>query len=343
MLNAQPLWDWINERHAIYIRKELRAGADVPDLHIPDPDGNVRYDLEAADPLMFAASPEGHHYSGDLIFQTYRFCNVFRELDRVTVWIRKNIREPFEDHEHLWFMLCIARILNWPPTLQELMETEGAWPSHAGFKPENMTTVLDNRKARGDKVYTGAYMIRAESKSHPFGHWTKQRYVAEIVLGRLWDDRDIWHHNVEGLDQDEGANPLNWQPGLQEIWEIFQHSEYRGWGPFMAYEVVTDLRHTRYLNEAADIMDWANAGPGAKRGLNRLQGRELKQPMSQMQANDEMYMLLSLSKLPGNLAPWVPPLEMRDIEHSLCETDKYLRVKLKQGRPRAKYVQGRGY
>jgi hypothetical protein len=34
---------------------------------------------------------------------------------------------------------------------------------------------------------------------------------------------------------------------------------------------------------------------------------------------------------------------MRDIEHSLCETDKYLRVKNGEGRPRAKYVRGRGY
>ena len=35
-------------------------------------------------------------------------------------------------------------------------------------------------------------------------------------------------------------------------------------------------------------------------------------------------------------AEWVPPLEMRDIEHSLW--DKYPRVKNGEGKPRARYA-----
>ena len=31
------------------------------------------------------------------------------------------------------------------------------------------------------------------------------------------------------------------------------------------------------------------------------------------------------------------PIEMRDIEHCLCEFDKYERTRLGEGRPRAKY------
>jgi hypothetical protein len=34
---------------------------------------------------------------------------------------------------------------------------------------------------------------------------------------------------------------------------------------------------------------------------------------------------------------WMPSVEMRDIEHSLCEFDKYERVRLGEGRPRMKY------
>ena len=37
------------------------------------------------------------------------------------------------------------------------------------------------------------------------------------------------------------------------------------------------------------------------------------------------------------LAYWIDGLEMRDIEHCLCEYDKYERVRLGEGRPRAKY------
>jgi hypothetical protein len=45
--------------------------------------------------------------------------------------------------------------------------------------------------------------------------------------------------------------------------------------------------------------------------------------------------LLDLSRV--SLPDFIPKLELRDIEHSLCETDKWLRVALGQGRPRSKY------
>lgn len=106
----------------------------------------------------------------------------------------------------------------------------------------------------------------------------------------------------------------------------------------MAYEVVTDFRWTRYLRGALDIMTWANAGPGALRGLNRLAGRRLtarvRDPVGEMRA------LLAIANGPNSpLGEHVPrPLEMRDIEHSLCETDKHLRVQLGEGKPRGRFA-----
>lgn len=120
-------------------------------------------------------------WTDDLILATYRFCNVRREDDRVTEWIRKHIREPYADHPMLWLMLCIARQINWPDTLAELI-WNGAWPLDDSFRPAQITEVLNGRKGRGDKVYTGAYMISAPSGK---GN-DKQRYIAELVLGALW-------------------------------------------------------------------------------------------------------------------------------------------------------------
>ena len=82
-------------------------------------------------------------------------------------------------------------------------------------------------------------------------------------------------------------------------------------------------------------MTWANPGPGAKRGLNRIHLRELEQTVKKDQLNFEMKQLLDYS--PDYLENHMQPLEMRDIEHCLCEFDKYERVRLGQGRPRAKY------
>lgn len=184
-----------------------------------------------------------------------------------------------------------------------------------------MRQALEARKARGVKVYTGAYMISAPSGE--FAGMAKPEYTANIVVGALWQAREDFYRLFTG----------GRQPPLQEVHSWLR--QFRGWGDFMAYEVVTDLRHTRYLNKAPDINTWAVAGPGAIRGLNRLHGRPYKKMMSQQQAGEEMRELLELSK--ANLPDFIPALELREIEHSLCETDKWLRVAAGQGRLRSKY------
>lgn len=337
-MDASPLAAWVNERHAIYIRKELRAGTLPEALYTPD---QTAFDLSEADPYQYATYPAGP-VSSDPIFQCYRFCNVFRELDRVTLWIDKHIRRRYADHPNLWTMLAIARTINWPDTLQGLMDTSksefndlACWPDHPGFSPEDLGIALDARSASGNKVYTGAYMIRAESNPNaPWYNWTKQEYIAQIVLGRLWEDRARF----------SAALDPELRPGfsaLEATWDMFQEPRYIGWGPFMAYQVVVDLRHTRYLRGAKDINSWAALGPGSRRGLNRLAGRSIDYPLKQDEGLAEMLHLWRHQDTWR--APWVPPIDLSDIQNALCETDKYLRVKQGEGKPRAKYVQGRGW
>lgn len=282
-LNAQPLWDWITERHRIYLEK--MTGAPPP-------------------------------WTQDKTLQRYRFCNVFRELDKVTAWLRENWRDPYATSEHLWIAMCLARQVNWPETLREI-----GFPER-GYDAQSVRRALEARRARGEKVYTGAYMISAPSGE--YRGMGKPEYTAEIVVGALWHARKEFHALFA-----EGR-----QPTMQEVHAWLR--QFRGWGDFMAYEVVTDLRHTRYLSKAPDINTWAVAGPGAIRGLHRLHGRPYKKALSQDQACEEMRELLALSKT--SLPDFIPALELREIEHSLCETDKWLRVAAGQGRLRSKYL-----
>lgn len=260
-------------------------------------------------------------WTDDPVLSEYRFCNVYRELDTVTIWIRENIREPFADHKMLWFMLCIARRINLPATLEELMaDKKGAWPtSRNKWSPERMVEILDARTARGDPVYTGAYMITAETGPEHIGK-TKSRTTAFSNLMPLVAK----------------ANEI--EPQLHDsLLKAFHALLGQGfaWGPFMCYEVVSDLRWTRYLDTAPDIMTWANAGPGAFRGLNRLAGRPVKEARRPEEALTEMRDLLPAVQ--RNWPKAWPKLEMREIEHSLCEYDKYMRVVNGEGAPRSKY------
>ena len=279
-------WYWINERHQIYLRKQ--------------------------------ADPKGWPWTSDPILQEYRFCNVFRELDTVTMAFRKMIAEPFADHPNLWFLYCLARQINHPPTVVRMIE-RSSLPEK--WDPQECYEIMREIQATGAKLYTGAYMLRGDIQREGEDN-NKPRYTCFRVLDPVWK-----------VGQAEyGGMPAEGAPFLS-IQQCVEHLEsFSGWGGFLAYEVATDLRHTRYLRNAPDIMSWANPGPGAVRGLNRIFGRKLSGALPRDKALFEMRWLLRLSS--SFTEPHVPA---RDIEHSLCEVDKYLRVKNGEGRPRAKY------
>ena len=237
-------------------------------------------------------------WTEDPILNEYSFCNVYRELDRVTIWIRENWREPYADHRNLPFAMAVARQINWPDTLEEI-----GFPEK--WEPEKVKAIMQDRMTRKEKVYTGAYMLTGTLGG------TKIEQTVDKILTPLY-----------------ARFPCHFS-SLEDSWRSFL--PYAGFSGFMAYEVVTDLRHTKWLRNAPDIMTWANPGPGAKRGLNRIHGREVTQSVPREKQIQEMRELLEL--LNGKPLP----LEMRDIEHCLCEFDKYERVRLGQGKPRAKF------
>lgn len=288
MIDYSPLWHWVRERERIRTQKD--AGAPPP-------------------------------WTDDPVLATYRFCNVRREDDRVTVWVRENIREPYADHSLLWLMLCAARQINWPDTLAELIRS-GAWPDRSTFHPRDMTMVLNARKQSGLKVYTGAYMISAPSTKGA----DKQAYIAEKVIGGLWERHTAF---AAAFAEHSAAT-------MQRAHEKIMRTN--GWGPFMAYQAVVDMRFTRLLRDAPDVATWAAAGPGTIRGLNRVHGRAVDGALSQGQALAEMRAIHKIAPAETGVA-----MDLSDVPNILCETDKYLRVKLGQGKPRALYVLGRGY
>lgn len=297
-------------------------------------------------------------WTQDPILQQYRFCNIFRELDTVTQYIDQHIRKPYANHPNLWIMLAIARYINWPETLQTLIDLAEnqnvpCWPSHPKFdcgghlfnaSPEarhsDLAWALAQMAKEGRKVYTGAYMIRAESDpKKPWYSWKKHEYIADIVIGRLWEDRAKWTHMLE--DVPAQLRSFN---TAQQVHQFFCDKRYVGWGPFMSYEVVTDMMHTRYLKHAPDRFSWANAGPGAIRGLNRLTGDKLTLNPGTFTTNEEMKDILNiLNHHRQLLSPAFNEVfeghtfEMRDVEHTLCEFDKYERVRLGEGKPRSRY------
>ena len=70
----------------------------------------------------------------DPILHEFKFCNVRRSDDATTRWIIEHITRPFATDPTLLTMFTIARLINLPDTLAELIATPKAWPGNR-FEP----------------------------------------------------------------------------------------------------------------------------------------------------------------------------------------------------------------
>ena len=252
-------------------------------------------------------------WTNDSILQEYKFCQVFREDDRTTRWFREHIREPMKNSPDVLMATVIFRWFNWIPTGRTLIE-------HGLLKRWDRKKAIEEI-TKQPKWITGAYIIKT-----PNG-MDKVTGVAECI-SHMWQDRE---YLVKKIIKTES---------LEDTWTLLRDYPYMG--PFMAYEVVTDLRHTYLLEKAKDVLTWGNAGPGAMRGLNRLTGRELgysKRSHNWVGEMQELYKIVQTKLPPHILQRNDMRYEMREIEGGLCEFDKYSRIVKGEGRTRSIYKQ----
>jgi hypothetical protein len=241
-------------------------------------------------------------WTKDPILRDYFFTNVYREQDKVTAWLREMGWRDGKKLSTVMFNMALARFFNWVPTLQFIGYTSN-WP----LRRRTVERELLKRQKQGHKIFNDAYVIAGTdlkdlnkitgvcNRLDEFWKWKNE------IAYELWFDKELT---------------------LESAWKLVQGVP--GIGPFIAYEIVTDMRHTPMLDQASDIMTWANPGPGARRGLQRIWGHA--------HVGDRDHQIELMREL-LRVAPkhTLLELEMRDIEHSLCEYDKYKRIKLGQG------------
>ena len=180
--------------------------------------------------------------------------------------------------------------------------------------------IIGERLLNKQRTFTGAYIITNQGLSLP-----KKDVVIDHFLSPIWKNKT------------EISEVAKTTMSLQAVHK--KMATYRGWGGggFMSYEVVSDLNYTPVLAQAKDRFTWGNAGPGAIRGINRIEGATLKRSIKPEVANEKMQQILKLKYVYTDKHIDVSKVDMRTVEHSLCEWDKYERVRLNQGRPRSKF------
>lgn len=250
-------------------------------------------------------------WTKDKILGTYRFCNVYRELDRVTKWITEHWREPHAHYEHLWFAMVIARLVNKPESLAE-MAFPGRWNA------KHFVSVMQRRRASGAKAFGAAYIVSTGGKS-----MDKAEYLAQYVLTPMWERRDL-------LRPKKGDSLRAYFNRL---------SDENGMGSFMAAQVLADIKYVEPLLHATDWWTFASSGPGSRRGMWYVMGKNPKE-MKRWKEHEWREALSELQELmhPHLNEARMPRMHAQDVQNCLCEYHKYRRTQLGTGRPKQKFT-----
>jgi hypothetical protein len=244
----------------------------------------------------------------DPIFQRYRFCNVHREDDRVTQWIRRHWGQ-WGDHPNYTLAMCIARYFNWPDTLAEL-----GFP--LSWDPKVALQRIQARELRKEKIWSSAYIVSTNGVQMP-----KPRYIIQYVLDPI---SKAAYRPLPGDTLEKAAGVI---------------LNFFGVSNFMAGQIVGDLKNTKDhpLSFAPDFKTWCVSGPGSKRGMNRLMGLRLEKTMVEREFRVRVNWLKDYIR-----EHYLIDVDAQDMQNCLCECDKWMRTKLCQGRPRQNYPGGRG-
>lgn len=279
-------------------------------------------------------------WTGDAALRQFSFCNIFREDDRVTRWFRTHVRERYADTDLILLATVVFRWFNRVTTGEALFCQEGleGTPFEV-FARTGSAEVLINAilalQPKGPWV-TGSYMVPTRQG---FGR-TKMEGVADLCA-------ELWAAELPFPAESVGA--IGWRDvttilrnsgdvvGLEDLWTWLRGQPFQG--GFNAYEIVTDMRHAWFGHDVRDAALWANAGPGAVRGLNRIFGRDLRVVPPAQKTLDEMRQVLFACRATDAYWPKIfRPWEMREVEHTLCEFDKHERLSRGEGTVKRKFV-----
>jgi hypothetical protein len=247
----------------------------------------------------------------DRILQKKFFCNMYRELDKTTIWIREHWRERHHADPDLWFSVAVARMVNYPDSLAEIGYPV---PWDAGHFVE----VLRARKARGEKSFHQAY-----KPPTPSAGGNRIDFVAHQVLTPMWEARERLRKIVRmTLD--------NAHKELMTCYHL---------GSFPAAQIIADLKYVEPMKSAPDWHTFAASGDGSRRGLNRILGQSVDAYRT------EECWRIELRKLHERLTPHyvargLPVPHAQDLQNQLCEWDKYERVRLTPGKASLRCYRG---
>ncbi|KAG9088769.1 hypothetical protein FS749_001914 [Ceratobasidium sp. UAMH 11750] len=252
-------------------------------------------------------------WTDDVILQRHRFTNVSRTYDRATQFlIRRIINVGDQDHEELFFRVVLFRLFNRISTYEYLEEHCGPL-TIANFRIKEWTRALLKLQGSKTALYTAAYQINWPN----FGAETanKPSHQKHFIL-------------IKHMLQDKLPSKIRGCKTLKRAFEIIR--EYPSFGNFTSYQLALDLNMLPEINYNQDA--WAPVGPGSSNGLLKMfgsgvKGIETEAMLYLLSIQDEQWRRLNVDMDTPIHGPGLcpPKIGLPEIEHALCEVDKYSR------------------
>lgn len=238
-------------------------------------------------------------WSEDPIYQNYFFCNIFRKYDKCSLWMIKNII-PLNRFD----LIVLYRYISTMEIYEKI--------DRLGIAVDDLKAVhdlMDGMYSRGERIFNGCF-LRNTRIGGGLGEGTYAHKIPFILM-------DIM--------KEAGAyEKILTITSFKEMVEyLVQFPTIAG---FFAYEYACDWEYTDLFNPT-DKNTWANKGPGAQRGLSLVVHGNQYQTFSQEEWLAYIRDLFVIMKERFNKEfPW-EDFSMREIEHQLCEFQKYCKYK----------------
>ena len=245
-------------------------------------------------------------WTTDPVLAAYKFTNAYRASDRASQYlIRSVIYEGPQESRELFFRTLLFKLFNRIETW-ELLQRE-AGPLHTdGFSVDRYDRVLTAAMARGQSIYSGAYIMPSGGKGAPFAR--KHRMHLDLLARMLRDELPERIAGMKTMAQAFAA--LRACPTI---------------GDFLAYQYATDLNYSA-LTDFSET-EFVVPGPGALSGLRKcfadigkLTDAEVIRLVQERQAECFAAVGVTFLSLPGR------ELQLIDVQNLFCEIDKYARV-----------------
>jgi hypothetical protein len=243
-------------------------------------------------------------WTGDPILAAHRFTNAYRVADRVSQYLVREVAYKGDQSvDEVVFRVLLFKLFNKVSTW-DMLSAEFGQPSARSFHVSRYDDIMTRAFEQGVRLYSAAYIMPAAAPGVRRKHLTHLELLRTMLGDRL---------------PQRLADCGSMQAGYELL------LRYRGIGPFLAYQLITDLNYTQVLEFSE--MEFVMPGPGALSGIRKCfsdYGGYGEADLIRLVADAQEEEFESRGIRFLDL--WGRRLQLIDCQNLFCEVDKYARV-----------------